>query len=362
MNNPAFNDLYQRQIILNEVGKKGQEALQKASVIIIGCGGLGSTAAVYLAASGVGKIELIDFDVVSMSNLHRQVFFTLEDIGKPKVSCLKKYIEKCTPFVKVTEHHVAITKENSTSLLRNAEIIVDCTDNLHIKYLINDTCVLTDKTLVYGSLHKFDGYVATFNYEVENGKRTANLRDAFPEIPEKLPPTCAESGTLNTIVGIIALQQANEVLKLILKKGHLLTDKLFIYNSLYHTSQNIQIQKKVELDHISSAFKKEDYHPVNCETDRRINKLNTQNFWEKIKNEKVVVLSFSGKLPGNKYNEKVIRIPFLSFDPFRMPIKQDHEYILICTKGLLSYEAGLTLLEAHPELRVFNLENGIESL
>jgi adenylyltransferase/sulfurtransferase len=362
MNNPTFKELYQRQIILNEVGENGQKALQEATVLIVGCGGLGSTVAVYLAASGIGSLELIDFDTVSVSNLHRQVFYTIDDVGKPKVTCLKKYIEKISPFVKVTKHNIAVNKVNIHNLLKNSVIILDCTDDLHIKYLLNDACVINNKTLIYGSLHKFDGYVATFNYDVGNGNRTTNLRDAFPEIPEKLPPTCAEAGTLNTIVGIIALHQANEVLKLVLKKGNLLTDKIFIYNSLYHTSQTIHIQKSSESKNMLTTFENENYEPITCKIEKNINSINGEDFWKKMKEDKVIVLSFSGKLPGNKYNDKVIRIPYISFDPFRMPIKQDHEYILICTKGTLSYDAGITLLEAHPELSVYNLEKGTDEL
>lgn len=363
MQKPSKNQLYQRQITLKEVGDEGQDLLQKARILIVGCGGLGSTAAVYLAASGVGNIHLIDFDVVSVSNLHRQVFYTLADVGKSKTACLKKYIESISPFVKIDTSEITVQKSNIETLIQNVDIVVDCTDQLLTKYLLNDACVLHHKTLVYGSLYKFDGYVATFNHELADGKRTANLRDAFLQIPKKLPPTCAETGTLNPIVGIIALHQANEVLKIILKKGNLLTDKLFIYNSLCHTTQTIQLQQKFKNDEISDAFEKESYTPSNCEiTTDHIYKINAQEFWDKMKQKNVVVLSFSGKLPGNKYNEKVIRIPYFNFDPYRMLIKPTHEYILICAKGLLSFDAAIALVEAHPNLKIYNLENGTESL
>jgi adenylyltransferase/sulfurtransferase len=363
MQKPSKNQLYQRQITLKEVGDEGQDLLQKARILIVGCGGLGSTAAVYLAASGIGNIHLIDFDVVSVSNLHRQVFFTLADVGKPKTTCLKKYIESISPFVKIDTSEITVQKSNIETLIQKVDIVVDCTDQLHTKYLLNDACVLHHKTLVYGSLHKFDGYIATFNHESADGKRTTNLRDAFPEIPEKLPPTCSETGTLNPIVGMIALLQANEVMKIILKKGNLLTNKLFIYNSLYHTTQTIQVQQKFNNDEISDVFEKESYTPSNCEiTTDHIHKINAQEFWDKLKQVNVVVLSFSGKLPENKYNEKIIKIPYFNFDPFRMPIKPNHEYILICLKGTLSYDAALAMVEAHPTLKVYNLENGVESL
>lgn len=362
MTQPTFKQLYERQITLKEVGENGQQALQKSTVVIVGCGGLGSMVAVKLAASGVGTIHLVDFDIVSVSNLHRQVFYTLDDVEKSKVTCLKNYITKITPFVNVIEHPLVVTKNNIQDVLQHAELIVDCTDNLHIKYLINDACVLSNKTLVYGSLHKFDGYIATFNHEIENGKRTANLRDAFPDIPAKLPPTCAEAGTLNTIVGIIALYQANEVLKIILKKGDLFTDKIFIYNSLYNTFQTIQLQKKIITSEIKVAFEKEDYNLKSCNNNLEINSLSLTDFWEKLKKDNIIVLSFGGKLPNNRYNDKVIRLPYLSFNPYKIPIKYTHEYILVCEKGTLSYDAGLALKEAHPNLTVFNLTDGLQTL
>lgn len=362
MKEPNFNEFYQRQIILDEVRKEGQEALHKAAVVIIGCGGLGSTAAVYLAASGIGNIHLIDFDLVSISNLHRQVFYGLNDVGKPKVQCLKNHIESIAPFVTVNTTETTINKYNIYDHIKLADIVVDCTDNLHIKYLLNDSCVLNDKPLVYGSLHKFDGYIASFNYDLGDGTRTSNLRDAFPEIPEKIPPTCAEMGTLNPIVGIVALHQTNEVLKIILKKGNLLTNKLFIYNSLHHTTQNIQIKKQILKDEIASIFEKESYLPQNCDIKKNIIFLNKEEFWEKIQQDNIVIISFSGNLPQKKHSDKLIRLRYFNFDPFRMPVKFDYEYVLICEKGLMSYDAALAFVEAHPSLKVYHLANGIESL
>lgn len=362
MEKPSKQQLYQRQISLDEVGEQGQELLYQARVLIVGCGGLGSAAAVYLAASGVGNIHLIDFDVVSVSNLHRQVFYTLADVGKPKTTCLKNYIKKISPFVHIETTEIQVSKNNAVAILQNVDIVVDCTDQLYIKYLLNDVCVMHHKTLVYGSLHKFDGYVATFNFLKDDGNRTANLRDAFPEIPQKLPPNCAETGILNPIVGIIALFQANEVLKIILKKGNLLTNKLFIYNSLHQTTQTIQLPQNYSASAISVLFEKESYLFENCNLNNTIYRLNAQEFWEKLKQESVVVLSFSGNLPQKKYADKVIRVPFFNFDPFRMPIKPNHDYILICLKGALSYDAALAMAAAHPTLKVYNLDQGIESL
>lgn len=234
-------NLYKRQTTLKEIGNLGQEKLQQAKVLVVGCGGLGCVASVYLAASGIGNIYLIDFDLIDESNLHRQVFYKMDDIGKPKSEVLANYISKISPFVNVSFDTNAISKQTIFKKIKDYDIILDCTDNLPIKYLLNDVCVIKNKILVYGSLYKFDGYVATFNV-LKNDKRTCNLRDAFPKVPTKTVPNCSEVGTLNTIVGIIGLMQANEVLKLVTNTGNLLTNQILIYDSLENSQYKMKLK------------------------------------------------------------------------------------------------------------------------
>jgi molybdopterin/thiamine biosynthesis adenylyltransferase len=241
---PTKNQLFKRQLTLPEIGETGQQKLQNAVVLVVGCGGLGSPIAVYLAASGIGKIHLVDFDTVDVSNLHRQVFYSLEDVGKPKAEVLSAFIKKRAPFTEVSFTNKPITKNNVFELIENVDIIVDGTDSLPIKYLLNDACVIKKKPLVYGSLYKFDGYVATFNIVQKDGSYSANLRDAFPEMATDIP-NCEEAGTLNSIVGIIATHQVNEVLKLITGIGEPLTNQLLVYNSLQNTQLKMKLKPKV---------------------------------------------------------------------------------------------------------------------
>ena len=266
----SSKQLFQRQTTLTEVGEMGQQKLQQAKVTIVGCGGLGCVAAVYLAGSGVGHIHLIDFDVVAISNLHRQVFYKTEDVGKPKATVLANYIQSISPLVNVTFSTNAVSKNNIFDHIDTADIVLDCTDNLPIKYLLNDACVLKDKTLVYGSLYKFDGYVASFNYLNNKGQRTANLRDAFPKIPTDKIPNCSELGTLNTIVGMIGLLQANEVLKLILNIGSPLSNQLLIYNSLENSQFVMKLKATIDKEKIAIIFKKESYETAICEIDESL--------------------------------------------------------------------------------------------
>ena len=160
-------ELYKRQTTLQEIGNKGQEKLLQTKVVVVGCGGLGSAAAIYLAASGIGQLHLVDFDVISTSNLHRQVFYTTDDIDKPKAEILTEHINSISPFVEVSFNTKPVSKKNVFGLIDKADYVLDCTDSLPIKYLLNDACVLKDKPLIYGSLYKFDGYVSSFNIKMQ---------------------------------------------------------------------------------------------------------------------------------------------------------------------------------------------------
>ena len=255
---PTKNELFKRQLTLKEIGEVGQQKLQDASVLVVGCGGLGSPIAVYLASSGIGKIYLIDFDTVHITNLHRQVFYTLEDVDKPKAEVLTTFIKKRAPFTEVRFTNEAITKKNVVDFIESVDVVVDGTDSLPTKYLLNDACVIANKPLVYGSLYKFDGYIATFNVFQKDGSYSANLRDAFPEIATDIP-NCEEAGTLNSIVGMIATQQVNEVLKLITGTGTLLTNQLLIYNSLQNTQLKIKLKPIFLKEKTAKLFKVQTY-------------------------------------------------------------------------------------------------------
>ncbi len=262
------NQLFKRQTTLAEVGEEGQLKLQNASVLVVGCGGLGSPIAVYLASSGIGKIHLVDFDTIDVTNLHRQVFYSVEDVGKPKAEVLSIFIKKRAPFTKISFTNQPITKENVFELISDYDIIVDGTDSLPTKYLLNDACVIKKKPLVYGSLYKFDGYVSTFNVLQKDGSYSANLRDAFPEMATDIP-NCEEAGTLNSIVGMIATQQVNEVLKLITGIGKPLINELLIYNTLQNTQLKMKLKSTVLKEKIAKIFKTQTYFDLACSTQNK---------------------------------------------------------------------------------------------
>ena len=356
--------LYQRQTTLPEFGNVAQEKLLKSKVIVIGCGGLGNVVAVYLAASGIGSIHLVDFDIVDTSNLHRQVFFKVKDIGKSKSKVLARHIKKISPFVQISSGKKPISKSNVEEVINDYDIVIDCTDSLPIKYLINDACVLLDKILVYGSLYKFDGYVASFNVLGDDGLRSSNLRDAFPEIPESGIPNCSEAGTLNTIVGIIGLMQANEVIKVISKIGNALVNQLLIYNSLDNTQYKMKLKNVFTKEKIQSIFERENYTDIYCDPGYREQEeellISAEELKDKIANrEKLKIISVIENSEIKLPFKVDLKIPLSTFAIEKLEIEKNSEYVVVCMQGVSSYIVVQRIKKAHPNLKVLNLKNGV---
>lgn len=219
---------YSRHLILPEVGLEGQKRLKMASVLCIGTGGLGSPLLLYLAAAGIGRIGIVDFDVVDHSNLQRQVIHGTSWVGKPKIESAKNRIHEINPHCQVDLYETRLSSENALDIMRPYDVVVDGTDNFPTRYLVNDACVLLNKPNVYGSIFRFEGQATVFNYE--DGP---NYRDLYPEPPPPgMVPSCAEGGVLGILPGIIGVIQATETVKIILGKGQTLSGRLLLYNAL----------------------------------------------------------------------------------------------------------------------------------
>ncbi len=219
---------YSRHLILPEVGLEGQRRLKAASVLCIGTGGLGSPLLLYLAAAGIGRIGIVDFDVVDTSNLQRQVIHGTSWVGKPKIESAKNRIHEINPHCQVDLYETRISSDNALDLMRPYDVVVDGTDNFPTRYLVNDACVLLDKPNVYGSIFRFEGQATVFNYE-----GGPNYRDLYPEPPPPgMVPSCAEGGVLGILPGLIGVIQATETVKIILGKGTTLSGRLLLYDSL----------------------------------------------------------------------------------------------------------------------------------
>jgi len=218
---------YIKQIMVPEIGLSGQEKIKNAKVAIIGCGGLGCPTLLYLASAGIGTIGIIDFDTVSITNLHRQVLFGNSDVGNKKTQIAKQKINSLHPEINIIIHDVMLDEKNAEEILGDYDIVIDGCDNFTTRYITNDACVKLNKPSVYGSILGFEGQVAVFNF---NGSK--NLRDIFPEPPNANDvPDCSENGVLATIPGIIGTMMANECIKVILDKN-VSTNKFVVLNCL----------------------------------------------------------------------------------------------------------------------------------
>jgi len=230
---------YARHLTLPEVGLEGQEKICTASVLCIGAGGLGSPIAMYLAAAGVGKLGIVDFDAVDFSNLQRQILHGTPDVGRPKTQSAQETIHRLNPGVQVILHDTRLTSENALEIIRPYDIVVDGTDNFPTRYLTNDACVLLRKPNVYGSIFRFEGQASIFGPHLGG----PCYRCLYPEPPPPgTVPSCAEGGVLGVLPGIIGLIQATEILKLILGKGTSLLNRLLLFNALDMQFREIKLR------------------------------------------------------------------------------------------------------------------------
>ncbi|WP_109302363.1 HesA/MoeB/ThiF family protein [Aquimarina sp. AU474] len=235
----SLHSRYHRQIILSEIGTSGQNKLSASKVLVIGAGGLGCPALQYLTAAGIGTIGIIDFDTVEASNLHRQILYGENSIGKNKAIAAKDRLVDLNPDITINVYPEKLTTKNALSLFAAYDIILDGTDNFSTRYLVNDACVITGKPLAYGAIFKFEGQVAVFNY-----KNGPTYRCLFPEPPKAgSVPSCSEIGVLGVLPGIIGSMQANEVLKIILGIGDVLNGKLLMYDCLSTRFSSFSIQR-----------------------------------------------------------------------------------------------------------------------
>ena len=231
---------YSRHLILPEVGLEGQKKICSTSVLCVGAGGLGSPLALYLAAAGIGKLGLVDFDAVDLSNLQRQVLHGTGDVGRPKTESAGDTLRRLNPHVEVVLHQVRLTSQNALDLLRPYDIVADGTDNFPTRYLTNDACVLLRKPNAYGSIFRFDGQASVFAPHLGG----PCYRCLFPEPPPPgLAPSCAEGGVLGVLPGIIGLIQATEILKLALGQGHSLRGRLLLFNALDMKFRELKLRR-----------------------------------------------------------------------------------------------------------------------
>jgi len=236
---PAERTRYARHLVLPEFGEEGQNKLKRGSVLIVGAGGLGSPAALYLAAAGVGKIGLVDFDTVEATNLQRQILYGESSIGRPKLDAARERLHDLNPHISIETFPSALSSQNARELFEPYDVILDGTDNFATRYLVNDACVLMKKPNVYGSIYRFDGQVSVFD-----STRGPCYRCLFPDPPPPhLVPNCAEGGVLGVLPGIIGTIQAAEAIKLLAGVGVTLIGRMLIFDALTMSTRQIRLAK-----------------------------------------------------------------------------------------------------------------------
>lgn len=230
---------YSRHLLLPEIGEEGQEKLKRASVLIVGAGGLGSPVSIYLAAAGVGRIGLADFDKVDVTNLHRQILYGASSVGFPKLDVARNRLHDLNPEIAIETHSGAVTSENALEMFGPYDVVVDGTDNFPTRYLVNDACVLLGKPNVYGSIFRFDGQASVFF-----ARQGPCYRCLYPEPPPPhLVPSCAEGGVLGVLPGVIGTIQATETIKLITGIGEPLIGRLLLFDALRMEFRPLRLRK-----------------------------------------------------------------------------------------------------------------------
>jgi len=318
---------YIRQTLLNRIGEVGQDKLLKTSIAIVGCGGLGSIAAPYLAGAGVGHLILIDGDIPDISNLHRQVFFSEEVTKKTKSALLAEHIKKLNSNIQVTIYDEMITKSNISNLLADADLVLECTDNIQAKYLVNDYCHMTSIPVVYGAIYKYDGYVSFFE-NVDSD--SIHLRDIFPT-PNDDIPTCSEVGVLGTLAGLIGIFQANEAIKYITSAGEPLIGKLLSYDILTNNQMKLRLKKSWNIN-IESNYHSSTYTmKLNCT-------LKEVSLNEVMSNrDKYELISILEDDEHKIIDDKVIHIPLSQINYENWKPISDKKHVFYCMTGKRSY-------------------------
>ncbi|MCG8183590.1 HesA/MoeB/ThiF family protein [Tenacibaculum piscium] len=340
---------YNRHLILDKIGEKGQLKLKKSKVLVIGAGGLGCPVLQYLTAAGVGTIGIIDDDVVDQSNLQRQILYTVDDIGFSKAETAKNRLSKLNPFVKFNVYNEKLTKDNAISLFNKYDVIVDGSDNFSTRYLTNDTSVITQKPLVYGAIFKFEGQVSVFNY-----KGSGTYRCLYPTPPkpdESL--NCSQIGVLGVLPGIIGSLQANEAIKIICEIGDVLANKLLMYDTLTMRQMVLDFEKTPE----GAITKLEDNYDFFCGIIATENEITI----EELQNDllKYNLLDVREDWEREQYHIGGQHIRLVELPDRLNEIDTSKPVIVYCKSGMRSKRAISFLEDSLKEAILINLKNGL---
>ena len=336
---------YHCQIALPGFGEAAQQLLQQARVLVVGAGGLGCPALQYLVASGIGTIGIADDDIVSITNLHRQILYGPGDIGKKKVQVAIGRLQQQNPDIKLIAHDLRVDSSNALELINSYNIIVDGTDNFETRYLLNDAAVMAGKPLVYGAIYQYEGQLAVWNVENAHGRFSPNYRDLYPQVDATQIPNCAVGGVIPTLAGIIGCLQANEVIKLITRSKDVLAGKVMVFDALTLQSRIIRMGS-VTKTNIHSL-----QETISIPT---ITKGELEN-----NPEKYELIDVRTRQEHGLSNIGGKNIPLDELEESIASFNKSSPIVFYCATGKRSAEAVKLVKGVYPDADVYSLESGI---
>lgn len=360
MNTSTSYEYYQRQLRLKGFGEEAQRKLQQAKILVIGAGGLGCPAIQYLSAMGIGCIGVVDGDLVSASNLHRQILFSVNDIGKQKAQVVFEKVSVQHTSINIHSFSEYLTQQNAFNIIEQFDIVLDCTDNFLARYIINDVCVLLKKPLVFGAVFQYEGQVAVFNL-IEHD---TNYRDLFPLAPNAdQAPDCAEAGVYAITTGIIGVMQAGEAIKVITGIGNPLRNQLLTLNMLTNSFYQIEISARLKDPKgpgSKEEFLKTNYHTFCSNTSTIKDEIDAVEFDQLIHREDVQLIDIRNEDELPRVDElNALRIPLLSLKKDAERLDQTKRIVLFCHSGMRTQSALEILQDELHFNNVSHLKGGI---
>ena len=345
---------YNRQMLMPEFGQAGQEKLKAAKILVVGCGGLGCPALLYLAAAGVGKLGIVDADRVDLSNLQRQILYATATIGNLKVDEAQHRISALNPLVEVQKYALKICAQNALEIIEPYDIVIDGSDNFPTRYLLNDACVLLNKPLVYGAVHRFEGQVSVFNYQNQ-----ANYRDLFPQPPPpEMAPNCAEAGVLGVLPGIIGTLQATEALKIMSGVGQVLAGKLLLFDALSMTFRSVRIQANPDAPAIRELIDYEHFCGLNpTSTIPEISAAELTEWIERGTDFQLIDVRNANEYARQNLGGTLLPLP--DIENWHARISRHRPVVVHCQSGARSVRAVQILSQQHGFTNLINLKHGL---
>lgn len=345
---------YHRHIILPGFGLEAQKKLGDSKVLVIGAGGLGVPVLTYLNAMGVGTLGVVDSDIVSLSNLHRQVLYSENDVGRPKVIVALEKLEHQNSETQLNGNETFLTKENALEIITEYDVVVDASDNFPTRYLVNDACVILKKPFVYGALHGFEGQISVFNHE-----SGPTYRCLFPTMPKSDEvPDCNENGVLGILPGIIGNLQALETVKVLTGVGDTLSGKLLLFDALTNAYQKIKFSVRPENQRITAL--KSDYD-FNCGVG--IKSMDLENFFQLMEAESPQLVDVRTSKEFKRNHLSIAKnIPLADLETREHEIDFEVPVYLVCQSGIRSKKAIEKLLASRPEAELINLDGGMNQV